>query len=274
MKLNSRSEVRDDFVLGLAIGNSHLHWGLFLGNKLCFTWDSRHLPEDVILQIPQCQTLDELITLTTQFSFPSHSPTIYCPPPIFLASVVPQETQTWLSYPNIQVITLNQVPLKEIYPTLGIDRALALLGTGKKYGFPALVIDAGTALTFTGVNENECLVGGAILPGLGLQLASLGENTGQLPLLTTGEILNLPPRFALETKTAILSGVIYTLLAGIQDFIDYWLSSFPHTYIAITGGDGTLLKDLLVQLYPSLAKRLISDPHLILWGIEEVLRNH
>jgi type III pantothenate kinase len=171
------------------------------------------------------------------------------------------------------VITLNQVPLKEIYPTLGIDRALALLGTGKKYGFPALVIDAGTALTFTGVNENECLVGGAILPGLGLQLVSLGENTGQLPLLKKGEILNLPPRFALETKTAILSGVIYTLLAGIQDFIDHWLSLFPHSYIAVTGGDGTLLTDLLAQLSSSLGKRLITDQNLIFWGIEEVLRN-
>ncbi|MCZ2200566.1 pantothenate kinase [Cylindrospermopsis raciborskii] len=273
MKPNTRSEVRDDFVLGLVVGNSRLHWGLFFGKKLYFTWDSRHLPEDVILQIPQCQTLDELITLTTRFSFPSYSPPIYSPPPIFLASVVPQETQKWLSYSNIQVITLNQIPLKETYPTLGIDRALALLGTGKKYGFPALVIDAGTALTFTGVNENGCLVGGAILPGLGLQLVSLGENTGQLPLLTTEEILNLPPRFALQTKTAILSGVIYTLLAGIQDFIDHWLSLFPHSYIAVTGGDGTLLTDLLIQLSPSLGKRLILDSHLILWGIEEVLSN-
>jgi type III pantothenate kinase len=101
----------------------------------------------------------------------------------------------------------------------------------------------------------------------------LGENTGQLPLLKKGEILNLPPRFALETKTAILSGVIYTLLAGIQDFIDHWLSLFPHSYIAVTGGDGTLLTDLLAQLSSSLGKRLITDQNLIFWGIEEVLRN-
>ena len=70
-------------MLGLVVGNSRLHWGWFLGKKLYFTWDSRHLPEDVILQIPQCQTLDELITLTTGFSFPSHSRAIYCPPAIF-----------------------------------------------------------------------------------------------------------------------------------------------------------------------------------------------
>ena len=54
---------------------------------------------------------------------------------------------------------------------------------GETGGFPMLVIDAGTALTFTGADANQCLVGGAILPGLRLQLASLGQKTGQLPLL-------------------------------------------------------------------------------------------
>jgi len=44
-------------------------------------------------------------------------------------------------------------------------RALAVLGAGKKYGFPCLVIDAGTALTFTGVDRDKKLVGGAIDPG-------------------------------------------------------------------------------------------------------------
>lgn len=44
-----------------------------------------------------------------------------------------------------------------------------------------LVIDAGTALTFTAADADQRLVGGAILPGLGLQRSSLAQKTATLP---------------------------------------------------------------------------------------------
>ena len=94
------------------------------------------------------------------------------PPHSILASVVPSQTALWQIYPNVHIINLDQIPLQGVYPTLGIDRALALWGAGKTWGFPMLVIDAGTAMTFTGADANQCLVGGAILPGLGLQFAT------------------------------------------------------------------------------------------------------
>jgi Type III pantothenate kinase len=34
------------------------------------------------------------------------------------------------------------------YPTLGTDRALALRGAGKQWGYPVMVVDCGTAMTF------------------------------------------------------------------------------------------------------------------------------
>jgi len=53
--------------------------------------------------------------------------------PLYLASVVPSQTALWQTYPDVHVITLNQVPLQSVF-TLGIDRALALcwgkLGVG------------------------------------------------------------------------------------------------------------------------------------------------
>jgi len=63
--------------------------------------------------------------------------------------VVPNQRELWANYGNLRIITLKDIPLLDLYPTFGIDRALAVLGAGKKYGFPCLVIDAGTALTFT-----------------------------------------------------------------------------------------------------------------------------
>ncbi|BAY40836.1 pantothenate kinase [Nostoc sp. NIES-2111] len=214
-----------------------------------------------------------LQTKQAKDSSPSSSPTPSSPPtplPLLLASVVPQQTALWQNYPNVRVITLDQIPLNNIYPTLGIDRALALWGAGVSWGFPILVIDAGTALTFTAADGEKNLLGGAILPGMGLQLASLGQKTGQLPRLEVGEIQSLPPRFALNTPEAMQSGVIYTLLAGIKDFVEEWWSLFPHGKVTIKGGDRNLLLNYLQKLYPAIASRLIIEPNLIFWGMQKI----
>ncbi len=137
-----------------------------------------------------------------------------------------------------------------------------------------LVIDAGTALTFTAADANECLIGGAILPGLGLQFTTLGQQTGQLPLVEMQNFPSLPPRFALNTTEAIQSGVIYTILAGIKDFIEAWWKLFPDGKIAIKGGDRTLLLNYLQTLYPEIAAHLIGEPNLVFWGMREIVMEH
>lgn len=261
--------------LALEIGNSRLHWALFIGEKLYSVWDTDHLPESVIQQLAKCQTLDHLLLAISpphqkiRGENTSSSPS--SPPPLLLASVVPSQTAIWQSYPNIRVITLDQIPLKGVYSTLGIDRALALWGAGKMWGFPMLVIDAGTAITFTAADINECLIGGAILPGIGLQFASLGQQTGQLPLVKIPNFPFLPPRFALNTTDAIQSGVIYTLIAGIKNFIEAWWPLFPDGKIAIKGGDRTLLINYLQALYPEIAAYLIVEPNLIFWGMQQII---
>ncbi|QSJ17275.1 pantothenate kinase [Nostoc sp. UHCC 0702] len=267
--------------LALEIGNSRLHWALFRGETIDSTWDTDYLPESAIYQLAQCHTLDDLLLAI----FPLHqrtgeelsltpspsSPLSPSSPPLFIASVVPSQTALWQIYPDIRIINLDQVPLKGVYPTLGIDRALALWGAGKSWGFAMLVIDAGTALTFTGADENSCLVGGAILPGLGLQFASLGQKTGQLPQVKMELITSLPSRFANNTPEAIESGVIYTLLAGIKDFIEAWWCLFPKGKVAIKGGDRTLILNYLQALYPNIANRLILEPNLTFWGMREIV---
>ncbi|WP_445223161.1 pantothenate kinase [Calothrix sp. NIES-2100] len=261
----------DNIWLALEIGNSRLHWALFLSARLDYTWDTEYLPESVIQQLAQSQTLADLPPEV----FPTlPRPRVLASPrplPLTIASVVPSQTALWQTYPNVQVITLEQIPLKNIYPTLGIDRALALWGAGKTWGFPMLVIDAGTALTFTAADAKECLLGGAILPGLGLQFATLGQKTGQLPLVDTQSMASLPPRFALNTAQAIQSGVIYTIIAGIKDFIEAWWQLYPEGKMAIKGGDRTILFNYLQVLYPAIAPRLTIEPNLIFWGMEKIV---
>ncbi|HEY9875226.1 MAG TPA: pantothenate kinase, partial [Candidatus Obscuribacterales bacterium] len=190
--------------------------------------------------------------------------------PIYVASVVPVQTELWQSYQAVQVITLDQVPLSGLYPTLGIDRALALWGACQNFGCPVLVIDAGTALTFTGADANHRLVGGAIMPGLRLQIQSLAQRTAALPEIQSPS--QLPPRWALNTPAAIESGVVYTLLAGIKDFIEAWWQEFPGSRVVVTGGDRILLLDYLQSQYPQTAAKVIADAHLIFWGMRSL--NH
>lgn len=217
------------------IGNSRLHWAWFIGETLQEAWDTEYLSAPTP---PPCPFAPNPLKGAPS---PSDPPDPSHPLPLYVASVVPSQTALWQTYPDVRVITLDQIPLQGIYPTLGIDRALALWGAGETWGWPMLAIDAGTALTLTGADANRCLVGGAILPGLGLQLQSLAQRTAELPLVDTRDVAFLPPRWALNTPEAIQSGVIYTILAGIRDFIEAWWRQFPGSYITLTGGDRTLL---------------------------------
>jgi len=238
---------QEDIWLALMIGNSRLHWAKFRGETLEHAWDTEHLPA-----VDSNAPLEALSGIETERDRPI---------PLYLASVVPQQTALWQTYPELHLITLDQLPLQGLYPTLGIDRALALLGAAKVWGLPTLVLDAGTAFTFTGIDSNSQLVGGAILPGLKLQLQSLSQRTANLPAIELPQIL--PPRWGLNTPTAIQSGVIYTLLAGVRDFIQTWLQQLPESQILLTGGDRTLLLTYLQTQSPDIANRINTDPNLV-----------
>ena len=280
--LNCLLTNQDRIKIALAIGNSRLHWGLFALENLVATWDTEHLiagavsgisleskaeylVETVIRSIEDVSAKHQLdLPTTPDFSSSRQLPLV--PLPLILASVVPEQTALWHSYPDLRIITLDQLPLQGLYPTLGIDRALALLGAGTELGWPILVIDAGTALTFTGADVNRRLVGGAILPGLGLQLSSLKAKTAALPLVSLPE--NLPPRWATDTAQAIESGVVRSVVAAVQDFIQDWLILFPDSKIALTGGDRTWLLKYLAATFGDTAARIIETPQAIFWGMK------
>ena len=255
--------------LALAIGNSRLHWGLFVGEQLISAWDSEYVAECVVKKLAQFRIPEdfpsEIYPKNKQPENTQILPYVNQAIPLILASVVPKQTKIWQSYPDIRIFTLEDIPFHKLYPSLGIDRVLSLWGAVENWGCPILVIDAGTALTFTGTDSNRNLVGGAILPGFGLQLQTLTQRTGLLPKVELPQ--QLPQRYALDTPTAIQSGVIYTLLAGIEDFIGDWWCLFPDGKVVITGGDRNLLIKYLQSHKPEIAKLVKVEAHLIFWGM-------
>ena len=237
--------------VALVIGNTRLHWGFFVGRELQFVWDTPHI----------ASLAEGMSILARKVSLRSATPDLW------IASVVPQQTELWAGYARTFDLTLKNIPLNGMYATLGIDRALAAWSASKNGA--ALVMDAGTALTFTGVDSEQSLIGGAILPGLGLQLRSLSHGTAALPLV---ESLTLPDRWARDTQGAITSGILYTLVAGIESFVQDWQKRFPGSNVVLTGGDGELLLQSLRQVNPVLANSIQLEPNLVLLAIA-ILRN-
>jgi type III pantothenate kinase len=258
--------------LGLNIGNSRLHWAWIIGSRVQYAWEASHLSgKNTDGNSTQLSSL--LVAFGPDLPHPlrdylqqlSSQPALTWPD-LWIVSVVPEQTTYFHDYPQAKILTLAEIPLKATYLTLGVDRALAVWAAGETYGWPILVIDAGTALTVSGADKNCCFVGGAILPGLGLQLRSLAQFTANLPEMKLPS--QLPSRWARETSEAIQSGVVYTVLAGVQGFIQQWQQEYPSSAVVITGGDGQTLLSYL-QATPTIAgpTQLVAAPQLIFEGL-------
>lgn len=256
--------------LALVIGNSRLHWAWFDNFTLQRTWDTPHLSASAVAPLTHypdfSRILGELHPL-----FPSQAQL-----PLWVASVVPAQAEIWQAYCKTHLLTLDQIPLQGLYPTLGVDRALALWGAIHLIQRPVLVVDAGTALTLTAADVTGQLIGGAILPGLGLQLRSLHQYTAALPdidprLITTLPSVEASPRWATQTSDAMISGVLYTLIAGLQDFAVAWWRQFPQGAVVITGGDRLVLYRFWQQQFPQQAGRVKIDANLVFWGIQAIV---
>ena len=251
--------------LGLMIGNSRLHFGYFAGAILQNTWDNDHLQQK---EIKSHINQDKAIEKSLQSILETKNINFNYGMPLLIASVVPEQTALWQTYPESDMIILDKLPLQGLYPTLGIDRALAVLGAGTNLGWPILVIDTGTAITFTGADVQKKIVGGAILPGLRLQLSSLATGTAMLPSINIP--IELPPRWAKQTATAIQSGIIYTVLAGMKNYVLSWLEEFPNSKIVLTGGDRNILLTHFRTIFPGLAEIVVNTPEVIFWGMAKV----
>lgn len=143
-----------------------------------------------------------------------------------------------------QQLLLDQVPLKDAPPWLGIDRALAGWGAWLRSGGGegVCVVDAGTVLSLTRVTAAGCFGGGWLCAGLRLQLQAMGEGTAALPALRPDvPCIDPSPTFPAETASAMAQGVLQSLLGLIHGA----QLRCPGT-VWLCGGDAPLLLPELV----------------------------
>jgi type III pantothenate kinase len=124
----------------------------------------------------------------------------------------------------------------------GVDRVLNVAAAYEQVGNACVVVDAGTAITIDCCNDQGEFLGGAIAPGLRLQLESLHEKTAVLPALKVSEFAVPQVHFGRNTREAILQGVYHGIRGMVKELVENFatdLGRWPE--IIAAGGDAQLL---------------------------------
>ena len=100
--------------------------------------------------------------------------------------------------------------------SIGADRLANAAAVAALYGYPAIVVDFGTAVTFDVVSARGDYIGGVIAPGLEAMTNFLYQRTALLPKL----ILREPERaIGKTTRGAMMSGAIFGYRGLVREII-------------------------------------------------------
>ena len=112
----------------------------------------------------------------------------------------------------------DRLPIKILNPyEIGTDLVANATAAYQKYGNNTMVIDFGTALTFTTIGKNSAILGVAIAPGLRTAVGALAGKTAQLPQIH----ITAPPSVLGENTThAIQSGIIFGYTGLVDSMIE------------------------------------------------------
>ncbi len=177
-----------------------------------------------------------------------------------ISSVVPDVTETIVRVAQtlfqitpvlVAVPLYDRIPVRVLNPyQIGTDlvaNAVAAFAHGERGGRDVVVVDFGTALTFTVVSRSGEISGVAILPGLKTAIRSLSQNTAKLfdvPLELPETVLGK------NTIHAIQAGLLY----GYEGVVDNILKRIRHEVdpgiqVLATGGLCTIVPGLNKQVH-------------------------
>jgi type III pantothenate kinase len=147
--------------------------------------------------------------------------------------------------------------------SIGADRLANAAAVSEIYGFPAIVVDFGTAVTFDVVSECRTYIGGVIAPGLEAMTSFLYQRTALLPEISLKE-----PRRAVgkSTSEAMRSGAVFGYRGLVREILArIEAERFPRkrVYVVATGGYARLISGGLAEIR-------VVRPHLTLEGLRIV----
>ncbi len=135
------------------------------------------------------------------------------------------------------------VPIKNLYKRkreVGQDRLVNAFAARELYGAPAVVIDFGTAVTFDIVSRKGEYLGGLIMPGIKMSLASLYEKTALLPRVKLKAAKDIIGK---DTVNSIRGGILFGLGAMCDGLVARYKKNLGRNLKVIaTGGNARLIK--------------------------------
>jgi type III pantothenate kinase len=147
----------------------------------------------------------------------------------------------------------------------GVDRVLNLAAAHEQIGKACVVVDAGTAITVDLCNDQGDFMGGAIAPGVNLQLDALNQRTATLPRI---EFQVPAEAVGKSTRQAILLGVYHGVRGMVKELAELYateLGQWPE--IIATGGDANPLFEGWELIHAI-------SPDLTLYGIALAYAEH
>lgn len=247
-------------VLAVDIGNSSIGFGLFDGDGgLRKKWKVSALP---------ARTADEYAVLVSgllQLHGVSRQEVTDC----ILSSVVSTLTRDLRS--TLQL--LFGVRVLEVGPgiktglniriesqtELGADLVANAVATLAQFAPPAVIVDIGTATTFTVLGKDGALEGAVIAPGLRMSMDALSAGASELP-----DASLVPPKRLIgkNSRESMNIGVLYGQAFLIDGFLDRFRQTFQaETFCAVaTGG-------LAETVLPFCKQKLTHCPDLTLQGL-------
>ena len=250
-------------ILMIDIGNTNIVFGVSTENEWIKIW---RIQTDRYKTADEYEVVFRMLFASSSINSSEISRTV-------LSSVVPSliipfremlsdllECSVLLIEPSIyDRLPITIIDPYEIGTDLVADATAAFIG----YGGPSMVIDFGTALTFTTISKAGEILGVAISPGLLTALKSLTGNTAQLHDVP----LDIPPSvMGKNTVQAIQSGIVL----GFAGLVDSMISRTENelgeklTVIA-TGGLSSVLKNVSPRIE-------IIDENLTLDGLKYIAK--
>ena len=125
---------------------------------------------------------------------------------------------------------------------LGSDRLVNSIAAATLYGVPCIVLDVGTATTFSVVDKNGAFAGGVIAPGLKSSINALSESASKLPFI---EIQTPKKVIGTSTVENMQAGAVYGFIGLIDNIINMIRNELCDDSVKIiaTGGLFEVIKD-------------------------------
>ncbi|GCC52986.1 type III pantothenate kinase [Chryseotalea sanaruensis] len=227
----------------LDIGNSDVTAGLWHEASWKQIW---RLPTDT--NLPQGFYVARLRDLFLEFGYKmDHLQAVV------ISSVVPEITdrikQAIFQLSEKEPVVLGaalykKLPIGILNPNqIGSDLVSNALAAYELFNSKCVVVDFGTALTFTTVSANGEIIGVSIVPGLKTAIKALTQNTAQLfevPLVVPASVLGKDTTHAIQAGVLHgYEGLVRTMLQKIKTELNE-----PQLKVVATGGLSSILPAL------------------------------